>query len=50
MARSIRADHPFWDTWYPPNGFRCRCGVVTLSADNVRDENCKLKKMIPPAN
>lgn len=17
------ADHPFWDTWYPPNGFRC---------------------------
>lgn len=18
------ADHPFWDTWYPPNGHRCR--------------------------
>ena len=30
------ADHPFWDTWYPPNGFNCRCGVVSLSAGEVR--------------
>ncbi len=32
------ADHPFWDTWYPPNGFRCRCGVRTLSARQVERE------------
>lgn len=21
------ANHSFWDTWYPPNGHRCRCSV-----------------------
>ncbi len=21
------ADHKFWDTWFPPNGHRCRCSV-----------------------
>lgn len=29
------ADHQFWDNWYPPNGFRCRCGVTSLSARQV---------------
>lgn len=30
------AGHPVWDTWYPPNGFRCRCSVTTLSEDQVK--------------
>lgn len=29
--RVYAADDPIWDIWYPPNGFGCRCMVVTLS-------------------
>lgn len=28
-------DDPFWKTFYPPNGFRCRCTVVSLSRREV---------------
>ncbi|MBF0454959.1 MAG: minor capsid protein [Magnetococcales bacterium] len=31
-----RHDSSFWSTWYPPNGFRCRCGVISLSARQVK--------------
>lgn len=24
-------NHPFWATHYTPNGFRCRCGIISLT-------------------
>jgi SPP1 gp7 family putative phage head morphogenesis protein len=33
--------HPVWDTWYPPNGFGCRCYIKSLSADDVADRGLK---------
>jgi len=31
------AEHPFWNTWYPPNGFRCKCYVKTLSSRQMKE-------------
>lgn len=27
----LPVDHPFWTRWWPPLGFRCRCGVIQLT-------------------
>lgn len=35
-------DHPFWDTWWPPNGFRCRCTVKTLSARQAKNQGVEI--------
>lgn len=33
----FRCDDPFWDSFYPPNGWRCRCRVRALSDYNIKD-------------
>lgn len=41
------ADHPIWDTWYPPNGYKCRCTVVSLSKAKVERLGLKVETEIP---
>jgi SPP1 gp7 family putative phage head morphogenesis protein len=36
------ADSEFWDTFYPPNGFRCRCSVKTLSSRQVEQRGLEV--------
>jgi SPP1 gp7 family putative phage head morphogenesis protein len=36
-GRVFRRDDPVWREWYPPNGFNCRCQVIALRAEEVRD-------------
>lgn len=43
------ADHAFWETNYPPNGFRCRCGVRTLSERQVKKMGLTVEKDMPGA-
>lgn len=41
------SDHAFWKTWYPPNGYNCRCGVVTLSKAEMEREGLKAETKDP---
>ena len=40
----FEADDPFWKTWYPPNGHRCRCTVKSLSKRDVERKGLTVKK------
>ncbi|OGI31332.1 MAG: phage head morphogenesis protein [Candidatus Melainabacteria bacterium RIFOXYA12_FULL_32_12] len=38
-GRIFRYDDPFWDSFYPPNGWGCRCRVRALSSENLQDRD-----------
>ena len=46
-GKVYRADDPIWDVWYPPNGFRCRCSVVSLSERQVKERGLKVETKPP---
>jgi len=31
-------EHPWWDSHYPPNGWRCRCKVMSVSREDLETE------------
>ena len=41
------ADSPVWNTWFPPNGFRCRCTVRTLSKRQVEARGLTVEEEFP---
>jgi SPP1 gp7 family putative phage head morphogenesis protein len=46
-GKVYKADNEFWDKWYPPNGYRCRCSVRTLSARQVEARGLKVETETP---
>lgn len=37
MGLTLRHDHPFWQTHFPPNGWGCKCRVVAVAAPGDGD-------------
>lgn len=46
-GRIYPADDPIWDIWYPPNGFWCRCTVVSLTKSQAEREKEHISKGLP---
>lgn len=46
-GRVYPADSSVWDTWFPPNGFRCRCTVKTLSRRQVEERGLTVETTFP---
>lgn len=32
------SDSEVWKTWFPPNGFRCRCSISTLTEEQAKEK------------
>jgi uncharacterized protein with gpF-like domain len=41
-GKVFRYDDPFWGSFYPPNGWGCRCRVRTLSGADVQTMGIKV--------
>ena len=43
-GKVFKADDPFWQNFYPPNGWGCRCWVVNLTQNQVDKQGLKVEK------
>lgn len=46
-GKVFRADDPIWNTWFPPNGYRCRCTVKSVSERQVKERGLKVLDEVP---
>lgn len=46
-GRVYHATDPIWNIWYPPNGFRCRCSIKSLSKRQLEQRGLEVSKEIP---
>ena len=42
-GRAWPADHPMWNIWWPPNGYRCRCSVIGLTRRQAEARGIKVE-------
>jgi SPP1 gp7 family putative phage head morphogenesis protein len=47
-GKTLAADDPFWQTSYPPNGFNCRCTVLSLSQSEFDREGGEVARKAGP--
>jgi hypothetical protein len=40
--KAFRSDDPFWDTYYPPNGWGCDCTVITKSVSGAERDGVEV--------
>lgn len=43
-GKVFASDDPFWDSFYPPNGWRCRCRVRALDGGNLQERSLTVEK------
>lgn len=46
-GRIYAADDPIWNIWYPPNGYRCRCSVASLTKSQVERSGVPVSREPP---
>ena len=46
-GKAYRADSSFWDQYYPPNGWRCRCSTYSLSEDGAKNRGIGILDDLP---
>ncbi len=44
---TARRDNPVWDTWWPPNGYNCRCTVTAISQVEVDRDDIRPRRKLP---